>query len=102
MTEATRYYKMMKKRVQLGLADPVVTNRFLLWALAAAGGVMMMLTSVPPVIAPGSQNPLMALDLFAFFGCAFSIIYGLAFFPPTRYRNWLNATAPGAGSEGAA
>jgi hypothetical protein len=103
MTEATRYYVMMKKRVQLGLADPVVTNRFLLWALAAGGGVMMMLTAVPPVIAPGSQHSLMVLDLlaFAFFGCVFSIIYGLAFFPPARYLAWLEAAPPGATSEGA-
>ena len=31
--EGFRYYGMMKKRMALGLADAVVTNRFLLWAL---------------------------------------------------------------------
>jgi len=30
-TEALRYYASMKRRLALGLADPVVTNRFLLW-----------------------------------------------------------------------
>src|SRR5262249_5498199 len=32
--EGFRYYGMMKKRMALGLADAVVTNRFLLWGFA--------------------------------------------------------------------
>ena len=31
--ESTRYWRVMQRRQALGLADPVVTNRFLLWAL---------------------------------------------------------------------
>ncbi|HBZ69862.1 MAG TPA: hypothetical protein DEP35_09060, partial [Deltaproteobacteria bacterium] len=31
--ESLRYYALMRKRLRLGLADPLVTNRFLLWGL---------------------------------------------------------------------
>ncbi len=34
--EAGRYYAQMRRRVALGLADGLVANRFLLWALASA------------------------------------------------------------------
>ena len=32
--EALRYFFLLRRRQALGLADPVVTNRFLLWAIA--------------------------------------------------------------------
>ncbi len=35
--ESCRYWRSMKKRHSLGLADPVVTNRFLLWTLWTGG-----------------------------------------------------------------
>ncbi len=104
VAEALRYYAMMKKRLALGLADPVVTNRFLLWAFAGLGGIVLMLTSVPPALFPGNQSLLMSLDLlvFACFGCAISIAYGLAFFPPARYLDWLDggSEAPGHADRG--
>ena len=34
--ESFRYWRMLRRRLRLGLADPVVTNRFLLWAVWAA------------------------------------------------------------------
>jgi hypothetical protein len=38
--EALRYWRMMRRRLRLGIADAVVTNRFFLWGLAAgAAGV---------------------------------------------------------------
>jgi hypothetical protein len=34
--ESFRYWRMLRRRLRIGLADPVVTNRFLLWAVWAA------------------------------------------------------------------
>ncbi|MCG8592447.1 MAG: hypothetical protein MJE66_24410 [Proteobacteria bacterium] len=34
--ESLRYYALMRKRLRLGLADPLVANRFFLWGLAGA------------------------------------------------------------------
>jgi hypothetical protein len=33
--ESFRYWRMLRRRLRLGLADPVVTNRFLLWGIWA-------------------------------------------------------------------
>jgi hypothetical protein len=35
--ESFRYWGLLRKRVPLGLADPLVANRFLLWGLFASG-----------------------------------------------------------------
>jgi len=39
--ESIRYYKMQSRRLLLGLADPIVTDRFRLWGLSmlAAGAI---------------------------------------------------------------
>ena len=38
--EALSYWRRMQKRTAIGLADPAVTNRFLLWGIGAgAAGV---------------------------------------------------------------
>lgn len=38
--EAYRYWWMLRKRAAIGLGDPVVTNRFLLWAISATASVL--------------------------------------------------------------
>lgn len=100
VVEAIHYYGRMKKRVGLGLADPVLCNRFLLWAIAGVCGVAMMLTAVPPVIFPNNSHPLMAWDivLFSAAGVGFSIAYSLVFFPPQRYLAWVGARSAEASS----
>ncbi len=89
--EAGRYYHLMRLRRGLGLADPIVTNRFLLWTLAGISGLVMLSTSVPPVLYPTTTNPLMALDivLFSVSGLASAFFYMLTFFPPAAYRRWI-------------
>jgi hypothetical protein len=89
--EAIRYYELMRKRMRLGLADPVICNRFLLWAIGGVCGISMMLTAVPPVLYPTTTHWLMAWDvaLFSAFGIGFCIAYSLVFFPPAIYRRWL-------------
>ena len=39
--ECARYYGLMRRRVALGLAEPVVANRFLFWSLSTAGTAML-------------------------------------------------------------
>jgi hypothetical protein len=91
--EAVRYYRLMRRRMHLGLADPVVTNRFLLWGVAGIFGLLMMMTAVPPVIAPTTTHWLMAWDiaLFSAFGIGFCIAYSLVFFPPAFYLRWIGS-----------
>ena len=89
--EAVRYYRLMRKRMHLGLADPVLSNRFLLWAIAGGCGISMMLSAVPPVLYPSTTHWLMPWDLALFSACGigFCIAYSLVFFPTQRYMRWI-------------
>jgi len=90
--EGVRYYGLMRRRLRLGLADPVVTNRFLLWSLAGVFSITMFLTSIPPVFLEPDRNMLvLALDGLAFSasGLGVSVLYFLTFFPPVAYRRRL-------------
>ena len=49
--EALHYWRRMQKRTALGLADPAVTNRFLLWGIGAgAAGLGSMLGAVAGIV----------------------------------------------------
>jgi hypothetical protein len=90
-TEAFLFHRQMKKRLVLGLAEPLVTNRFLLWALGGVASLVMLLTSVPPMFIKEAGSPWLILDLVVFSasGISASICYTLAFFPPRAYANWV-------------
>jgi len=92
--EAGRYYLRMKRRMRLGLADPVVTDRFLLWTFAASFSFLMLTTSITPVLL-GRTHPVAhaALVVCSFSGAAVAACYWLAFFPPEAYRRHLRARA---------
>jgi hypothetical protein len=93
--ESIHYYRLMKKRITLGLADPVVGNRFLLWAIAGVCGISMMLTAVPPVLYPTTTHWLMVWDIALFSSCGigFCIAYSLVFFPPAFYLRRISGSA---------
>lgn len=89
VVEGGRYYGMMKRRLQLGLADPMVTDRFLLWTIAGVAAIVLMLTAVPPMILdPVRDAVLLSLDLvvFSIAGVTVSTLYFLTFLPPEAYR----------------
>ena len=85
--ESGRYWWMLKKRLKLGLADPVVTNRFLLWAIVM--GVSFANVVVPALAAaigapdesPGMRVWIATTGLV----CAGALYLG--FLPPQRYTD---------------
>jgi hypothetical protein len=92
-SEAFRYWGMMRKRMALGLADAVVTNRFFLWGLV---GVFSAVSLVPTVIA--YVRGVSGLDSWtqlcgALSGLACSVTLFLAFLPPRAYLNWCRQAA---------
>ncbi len=93
ITESIRYYGFMKKRLALGIAEPIVADRFRLWAIAAIAGLVLLATSAPPVIWPTSDSSWLDLliPVFAVCGVLSSGTYLLAFFPPAPYRRWVEA-----------
>jgi len=99
--EAFRYWRLMRRRRALGLADPVVTNRFLLWsfgaAAAALGTAVGTLTSwatgtasleIPWVVTSSSAHGMVA-----------AIAMWLAFVPPKAYARFIQARASAGAAE---
>jgi hypothetical protein len=97
------YWDKMRRRERIGLADPTVTNRFLLWGIAAGSaglgtaiGISFQLaTGIPSVEVPAL---LMSSSLH---GLVAAIAMWLAFLPPDFYTRWLRARAGEAAAEAA-
>jgi len=91
--EAVLYWDKMRRRQRLGLADPSVTNRFLLWGVAAGaaglgtaiGVTFQLATGIPSAEVPGL---LLSSSLH---GLVAAIAMWLAFVPPRAYTRWVYA-----------
>ncbi len=98
MFESYRYYGLMRRRQEIGLADPMVTNRFFLWGTGSLGTALAVWTSSLPFLLGGANAVLAALPAIqivtATFGCITVVIYSLTFFPPAAYRRWVGAPVP--------
>lgn len=88
--EALLYYWKLRKRSYLGLAEPVIVNRILLWGLGSAmatlivsgGFVLAFVESTHPLAQAQGLN-------IGLSGVLASLIYFLAFFPPKAYTDWI-------------
>lgn len=93
--EALRYWTRMRRRVRLGLADPVVCNRFLLWGLGAGAAGVGSLIGVVAQIASGgvrTQIPWVLASSSAH-GLLAAVCMWLAFVPPAAWTRWVAARA---------
>jgi hypothetical protein len=95
-TEAMRYHAVMRRRQALGLADPVVTNRFLLWGVAMGAGVITSLTGLCMTLFGMTEMvglgawPYLVLGIFATIS---PVAQWFAFFPPRGYCEWVQGSA---------
>jgi hypothetical protein len=79
----------------LGLADPIVVNRFLLWAIGIGaagigtliGAVVQMATGVPGIQFPS------VLAVSSALGFTAAVSLGLAFLPPRAYTRFILSRA---------
>ncbi len=111
--ESFRYWRSMRKRASLGLADPVITNRFLLWSIWTAGVSLMPAMALSLRLAavvvlgdvdravqersaylPQVMSVVRATFLVITPTCALALM--LAFFPPKPYLDRLRASASNA------
>ena len=90
--EAFHYRLLMVRRLALGLAEPAVVNRFLLWAIAGVGSFAgsSTMSAVSLVGAQPWQNPV-ALSAVGLGGLTAAICAWLAFMPPRAYLAWVGA-----------
>ena len=93
--ESLRYHARMRRRVRLGLADPVIANRFLLWGLGiGAAGVGSAIGNVAMIATGSGLGELDGVTLSnSMFGLASAVLMWIAFLPPAGYRRWLEARA---------
>jgi len=99
--ETTRYAALMRRRTRIGLADPVVANRFALWSLWTGTLLLGMVFTLTVRWMQIELHTGAAIDVdrlvaatrvaFAGFGLVVSTAMWLAFFPPARYEAWLRA-----------
>jgi hypothetical protein len=92
MLEPLRHYAVMRRRLRLGLADPLVANRFLLWGIGSVCRFVMLVMGViaallsrhiPPEIWPTVAS--ITLIAVAVAGLGVSVSYWLVFFPAPAY-----------------
>jgi hypothetical protein len=96
--EAFRYGAQLRKRVVLGLADPVSAHQIRLWGLAwtcvaLIAGVPMVASSVFGMVLAQSSVLLVGV---AGLNAAAWVCTWLAFFPPPAYQRWVAGAAAGA------
>lgn len=92
--ESLLYHGKLRRRLSLGLADAVVTNRLLLWGLAAGAiGVQAPILSVSAWMnaSAGTDPRIRLVTSVLALACAVAIF--LAFFPPASYRAWIEHRA---------
>lgn len=102
--ESASYAQRTRRRLRLGLADPIVANRFVLWsiwtgALALIPLFVLGLRAAGALEAPVPGAPLpgavrAALAVLGAGGAVAFVAGWLAFFPPAPYRRWIAVRAP--------
>jgi hypothetical protein len=88
--EAFRQWRMARRRVALGIGDPVVCNRFALWCAVGSFSTANNLVStllqaqgIGPVAHP------VGAAVIALSGLGSSALLWLVFMPPARYQAWV-------------
>lgn len=97
--ESLRYYAMLRKRLALGLTEPIVVNRFLLWG-SGCGATTLSSLSMIVCAAAGMDVAAHPVPLLvtAVGGIIIASCWYLTFLPPEGYRRWVggNVAAQGA------
>jgi hypothetical protein len=103
--ESLQYWTQVRRRLHVGLADPIVVNRFLLWGIWAIAVSIMQMTdpasrlwywwitgdAVTYHVEIGRRVTLTTLSATALLGIVAASTLLLTFFPTIAYRRWLLA-----------
>jgi hypothetical protein len=88
--EGLHEWSRSRRRLALGLSDPVVSNRLLMWGVFGASTTLLCLVLAGLLLSgtPSATSPLAQVSQAAF-GITSSAAAMLAFFPPRSYRELL-------------
>lgn len=87
--ESLRYWRLMRRRVALGLAEPLLANRFLLWGVGIGAGAL----GFAIVYALGTSGWRWLWLFLSLCGLVSALNLWLAFFPPRAYCRFVAARA---------
>jgi hypothetical protein len=96
--EGFAQYVQGRRRVRLGLCDPIVCNRFLLWGFFGAMQLCTYLTLIPLYL-DFKTNGQFSVSIEAVLGAFEMLSVGavwLVFFSPASYRSWVRSGAASA------
>jgi hypothetical protein len=91
--ETLRQYALARRRVRIGLLEPLVANRFLLWGIATLAALGIWGYSLWSELVARSDRTEFYL-VASVMGCTCAASIWLAFFPPRPYQQWFAASAP--------
>jgi hypothetical protein len=94
-SESFGYWWMLRKRVALGLADPLVANRFLLWGIGTSAVIGIWL-HMGASIARRAQASMTDVDflVIAALGFTCAVTCWIAFLPPRGYVRRFERVSP--------
>lgn len=95
--EALVHYTKLRRRIVLGLADPLVANRLLLWALAALSEWLIYGVVAMTILAGRPEDCIAGTAALwgSVFGVSAAFCMWLGFFQPRPYEGWIVARASG-------
>jgi hypothetical protein len=107
--ESLRYHALLRRRLRLGLADPVLVNRFLLFAIWTGSVVAITVLGVAGSLAQlaggsfragGGLGDPVILGITRLLAVPIAVSIWLTFVAPERYHAWLRARAAAAPESG--
>jgi hypothetical protein len=92
--ESFRYRALLRRRIPLGLADPLVADRFGKWGWTGVFGLGSITPAVVAQLSGGDPNSPAHHLVVGVCGLASSFVLSLAFLPPAAYARWVRQNAP--------
>jgi hypothetical protein len=93
--ESLRYHALMRRRHALGLADPVVTNRFLVWGAGEGVSSLVVFALIATIVVRGEitiGDPIVSVFV-TLAGLVNALVWWLSFAPPKAYLRWVRGDA---------
>jgi hypothetical protein len=89
--ESLLYWRLMRRRLRLGLADPLVTNRFLLWGIGiGAAGVGSVISFAAQLATGDAMAEMPAIMLSnSLHGLTAAVLMWVAFVPPEAWKRFV-------------
>jgi hypothetical protein len=98
--EGLNHYGISRRRVRLGLCEPIEGHRYLLWGIAGILWTLLSFVVVGQYVeawAAGSRSALLDNTVGLIEFVALAMVWFI-FFPPRFYQHWLAGSAPAAHS----